>query len=130
MAPTEPSYGYKGSGKQKSDFEVKFSRNQAQPLGFFFSTVVISVRWAFCTFVGYFTCPSGSEVGAIDRSDPSKHVFDPYCTLEVLRKIFMDRVWAILPQKSAKNGIFLAFYKGFMHKALIKGQKRSFLADF
>ena len=75
-------------------------------MGIFFSTVVISARWAFCTFLGYFTCPSGSGVGAIDRSDPSKHVFDSYCILEVLRKIFMDRVWAIPPQKSAQNTVY------------------------
>ena len=39
-----------------------------------------------------YTCPNGSGVGAIDRSDPSEHVFDPYSILEVLRKIFTDEV--------------------------------------
>ena len=87
-------------------------------MGIFFSTIVISVRWAFCTFLGYFTCPSGSGVGAIDRSDPSKHVFDPYCTLEVLKNFFMDRVWAIPPQKSAKNGIFWPFIRVLCIKPL------------
>ena len=39
-----------------------------------------------------YTCPNGSGVGAIDRSDPFEHVFDPYFILEVPRKIFMDKV--------------------------------------
>ena len=39
-----------------------------------------------------YTCPNGSGVGAIDRSDPLEHVFDPYCIVEVLRKIFRDEV--------------------------------------
>ena len=60
-------------------------------------------------FLASYTCPNGLGVGAIDRSDPFKHVLDPYCILEVLRKIFMDKVWAIRPQKLAKNDIVLAF---------------------
>ena len=39
-----------------------------------------------------YTCSNGSGVGAIDRSDPFEHVFDPYCILEFLRKIFMGTV--------------------------------------
>ena len=54
-------------------------------------------RGGFGVFLEYgrvftYTCPNGSGVGAIDRSDPFEHVFDPYCTLEVLRKIFIDEV--------------------------------------
>ena len=33
-----------------------------------------------------YTCPNGSGVGAIDRSDRSEHVSDPYSILEVLKK--------------------------------------------
>ena len=39
-----------------------------------------------------YTCPNGSGVGAIDRPDPFKHAFDPYCTLKVLKKFFMDQI--------------------------------------
>ena len=44
--------------------------------------------------------PKRSGIGAIDKSYPPEHVFDPYCTLEVLRKFFMDKVWAVHPQKT------------------------------
>ena len=77
-------------------------------------------------YIFTYTCPNGSGVGAIDRSDPSEHVFDPYCTLEVFRKFFMDKVWAVHPEKTPKKWPFLAFYKGFMHKSLIKGQNGHF----
>ena len=49
-------------------------------------------------------CPNESGMGAIDRSYPPEHVFDPYWTLEVTRKFFMVMVWAIHPEKPAKNG--------------------------
>ena len=39
-----------------------------------------------------YTCPNDSGVGAIDKSDPFEHVFDPDIILEVLRKIFMDEI--------------------------------------
>ena len=62
-------------------------------------------------YIFTYTCPNGSGVGAIDRSDPFEHVFDPYCTLEVLRKIFTDEVWVICPQKPSKNGLFCLFIR-------------------
>ena len=67
-----------------------------------------------------YECPNGSGVGAIDRSDPLGDVFDQYHMLEVLRKIFMDEVWAVRPQKMTKMA----------YKTLIKGQKSPFLGVF
>ena len=69
-------------------------------------------------YIFTYTRPNGSGVGAIDRSDPSEHVFDPYCTLEVLRKIFMDKVWAVRPQKMTKNGLFWPFIRVLCIKPL------------
>ena len=43
-------------------------------------------------YIFTYKCPNGSGVGAIDRSDPLEHVFDPYCIVEVLRKFFRDEV--------------------------------------
>ena len=73
--------------------------------GFFFMGGGLRKHFKNC-YIFIYTCPNGSGVGAIDRSDPSEHVFDPYCTLELLRKIFMDKVWAVHPQKTAKNRLF------------------------
>ena len=73
--------------------------------------------------------PNGLGVGAIDRSDLSEHVFDPYFILEVLGKFFMDEVWVICPQNSLKM-TFFAFYKGFMDKSLVKSQKWLFWIEF
>ena len=54
-------------------------------------------------YIFTYTCPYGSRVGALHRSHPVEDVFDPYWILEVLGKFFMDKVWAIRPEKPAKN---------------------------
>ena len=50
-----------------------------------------------------------SGVSAIDGSDRAEHVFDPYWTLEVIRKFFVDKVWEIHPPKLGKNDLFWPF---------------------
>ena len=64
------------------------------------------------------TCPNGSGVGAIDRSDPPEHVFNPYWALEVLRKFFIDKAGSIRPQKPGKNGLFWSFIRVLCIKPL------------
>ena len=65
------------------------------------------VRYFFHNcYISTYACPNGSGVGAIDRSYPPEHVFEPYCTLEVLRNFFIDKVWKFRPQKSLKMAFF------------------------
>ena len=65
-----------------------------------------------------YTCPNGSGVGAIDRSDRAEHVFNPYSTLEVLRKFFMAMVETIRAEKPSKNGLFWPFIRVLCIKPL------------
>ena len=49
--------------------------------------------------------------------------------LKLLENIFMDEVWVIRLLNPLKMA-FLAFYKGFMHQILIKGQKKAIFSRF
>ena len=80
-------------------------------------------------YIFTYTCPNGSGVGAIDRSYPAEHVFEPYCTLESSENFLWTRFGGSVLKRRLKT-MFLALYKGFMHKTLIKGQKRLFLEGF
>ena len=56
-----------------------------------------------------YTYPNQSGVIAIDRTDHSGHVFDPYYILEVLEKNFKREISNVRPQKLAKNSVFWCF---------------------
>ena len=76
-----------------------------------------------------YACPNGSGVSAIDRSYLLEHVFEPYCTLEPLRKFFMDKVWTIRPQKTAKNSLFWPFIR-VLESVLYYFVQKNFSEDF
>ena len=65
--------------------------------------------------ISAYTYPNHSGVGAIDSPDRFEHVFDPYCTREVLEKIFMRDILMIRPQKLGSFDVFKAFVSNFLY---------------